>query len=458
MIDNFLALVSLNIIQVIVMLIGVTIAYWMILKRQIYNVFDPFMLSVVTSIFSAVVVIYMYFNNITNRYFFYSFILTEIAYLVGLSIVKPLNKREINKKCKPINSDRILYYEKLKRNLFWISSLIYVLSQLYYYKTVGIPLLMKNENMYLLAQYVDNGIAKRILDGMFPVVVYLLIDKFVVYKKKSIFSFCYDWFVAVFILVTMALSGYKANFIYIVFYLQLYKVYSYKLNKEEKIEKRINRFTVILFSLSLIMSLIIISTRYITSDSDNSIVYLFKRLLLSGDVFIYSYGSDVLQYINKGNAFTGIFSDILGLLRIVSWDKLPQVVGLQIFQIANNSNGITGPNPRHNVFGLLYFGYYGSIIYSFLIGLIINVFRNKIYYRLPQNFIGGIFYCTFVNAIIFANTDITSLTLAPVNAFIFTFIPLLLVTSLFTAVVHKNRKSLTVKISHKNIATNAANA
>ena len=79
---------------------------------------------------------------------------------------------------------------------------------------------------------------------------------------------------------------------------------------------------------------------------------------------------------------------------------------MEIWQILHNTEEIRGPNPRHNVFGLVYFGYLGSFIFSYFVGYIISYTRNKLYIYLPKDTVGGLIYLIFASSFIIANTDL----------------------------------------------------
>lgn len=50
---------------------------------------------------------------------------------------------------------------------------------------------------------------------------------------------------------------------------------------------------------------------------------------------------------------------------------------------------LQGPNARHNVFGLIYYGFFGSIFFSYCLGVVLSFIRNKLPYILRANFFGG---------------------------------------------------------------------
>lgn len=73
-----------------------------------------------------------------------------------------------------------------------------------------------------------------------------------------------------------------------------------------------------------------------------------------------------------------MFGSLLAMFRLVAPASLPEPLGFQIFRAVYGSVDFVGPNPRHNVFGVVYFGIFGAIIYSLVLGVMVGFFRNRI--------------------------------------------------------------------------------
>jgi oligosaccharide repeat unit polymerase len=310
---------------------------------------------------------------------------------------------------------------------------LFVCFQIYSYKLVGIPLFSEGSRLGLYGG--GSGIVKRILDVTQPVLIYFLIDRFFRLKKNVLIRI-YDIFILIFLIMSLFLSGSKSNFLNIVFIMFFYKFYNYKIYNNKKISKKINKYMLVIFSAAFISALIIIILTY----NVDSIFFAFRSLLIRivkyGDVFIFTYPVDVLESLDFGNWFLKIFKDFLGMFRLIPWDELPASIGLKIYQYIYNTNVIRGPNARHNIFGLVYFGFFGSVIYSFVIGYIISFVRNKIYFILKKNQISGIIYMLLVQIVIGFNTDI-SLQLSQLNSILIVFIPVILVSYFIVVVGYK---------------------
>lgn len=64
------------------------------------------------------------------------------------------------------------------------------------------------------------------------------------------------------------------------------------------------------------------------------------------------------------------------MTRLVDWSQLPEHLGITTYQFHHTADTLMGPNARHNVFGYVMFGMYGSILFSFCLGAITGTIRN----------------------------------------------------------------------------------
>lgn len=120
---------------------------------------------------------------------------------------------------------------------------------------------------------------------------------------------------------------------------------------------------------------VVIGTGY-ASGLSGAVFALLFRMQSSGDVFFMAYPHELWKTLNGGNAFYALFGGSLIALRLIPPDMVPEPLGFQLFHNATGMSGMFGPNPRHNVFGLVYFGYWGSMLYSAIIGALMGVVRN----------------------------------------------------------------------------------
>lgn len=129
------------------------------------------------------------------------------------------------------------------------------------------------------------------------------------------------------------------------------------------------------------------------------------RLMLSGDVYYMSYPNDVYQLIEHSNGFVAMFQDVLGFFRIYPWEKMPQVLGVMLIKHHHGGELLWGPNGRHNVFNLIYFGYYGGIVVSLCLGLLVGLVRNKMLAMKQNNLFFFLLYSLLYIKIVTMETD-----------------------------------------------------
>ena len=152
-----------------------------------------------------------------------------------------------------------------------------------------------------------------------------------------------------------------------------------------------NLKSILLCGLGMVSFIIFIQSNPNDLDENtlNPILALSLRFIHSGDVYWYAYPNHVYLLVNGERWFTALFTDTLGLLRVIDWEQLPEAIGITLKNIHHPSDILQGPNARHNVFGLVYFGFYGSILFSFILGALLGFIRNILPYLLSNNFFGG---------------------------------------------------------------------
>ncbi|HLX55072.1 MAG TPA: hypothetical protein VKR58_14095 [Aquella sp.] len=155
----------------------------------------------------------------------------------------------------------------------------------------------------------------------------------------------------------------------------------------------------ILAGLFFVFLTIIVQSKLAENDSNSLGVFLF-RLVSSGDIYYFSYPGHNIEQIKGTSPFLALFGDIFSTLRIIPREKQPTILGVQLYRTFFDSDITAGPNARHNVFGYVYFGFSGSIIFSYLIGLILSFVRNKLFFTLKKNIVGQlIFMLLYINLV-----------------------------------------------------------
>ena len=129
-----------------------------ILKKYIYSIFDPFVITLLSSSLAYSVVFFMYHLNLINDYYFLSFIGTQTAFFLGFFLIKPIKLKNVMKTAT-VSS---LHFSTSVKYLYFFSVVLYIPSQLIVYYVTGIPLFMESR----LEQYSGGsgfGIFNRII-------------------------------------------------------------------------------------------------------------------------------------------------------------------------------------------------------------------------------------------------------------------------------------------------------
>jgi len=410
------------------------IIYYFLFRRYIFSIFDPLFISFLLSSFGTSVVCFLRLTGETNTFYFSSYLLTQVAFVIGFLSIKPISKKNsFQSSFRNIKDDM-----KIIKILYTLSIFLFILSHVISYLKLGIPIFNKYGRLATYASGGGLGILSRIISITRPIILIYTLHKYSNSKLNLI-----NKLVLVIFLVTAFLSGSKSAILEILFISVLFQYFQWKsninLSKLDKLRK--------IFAVSaLIGAILIISISAANQSTEKSpIVILLYRFINSGDVFMYAYTSNVLDNIPKASGFTAIFSDFFGFTRIIPYDKLPDALGMQIWQTYhNNFNYFMGPNPRHNVFGLHYFGFYGSIIYSFSIGLVSSFFRNSLFRILPIGLISFTIYILF-SPLVDLRVDST-MQLSNLTNIIFIFFPLLM----FSVIVNEIQKKISADLKNKS--------
>jgi oligosaccharide repeat unit polymerase len=413
----------------IFLLIGSIIFHVIIFKRIIYSIIDPFLLPVIANIFCFVVVYLLYFTNNTSFYTFLSYNLTQVAFFLGLFSFKKI-KNESNKENDFIDNN-------VKRNhatiAFYFFSIIYLGSTAIIYITKGIPLFMQSR-LETFAGGGGAGILGRITDvsSIFCLYTFFSIIKI----DKFRFGEIPKYIILSLIFCTYFLSGGKANFLTVIFTFFCYQLFlRVKNGNYHHYTNFLKKNALKIFCFTSIFVLGIIYVQLGNQDSPeeeqlNPIFSLALRFLHSGDIFWYAYPNNIYRVVDGSHGFTALFNDTLGLLRIYNWQDLPTVIGFIFKNIHHPSDIPQGPNARHNIFGLIYYGFWGSMLFSYLLGIIISFIRFKLPLFLKNTTLNGFIFTYLFIKISALDTD-PMLTITYLDNLIFIF-PFLYVLYLIT--------------------------
>jgi hypothetical protein len=417
-------------------LIFCLVTYYFIYRRVFLSLLDPLNFNIFFSCLGSSVVIFLFLIGEINLYYFSSFCFTQILFTLGFFVFKPIKLQKVDHlKRKEVKfEDELLFLEIM----FIVSSLFNIISQLYVYSVRGIPLFMVS---YLDTYNVGGGfgILMRIITASSVISWYLVIHFLINKRGKAIKV--YVWGYMITSLICFSLNGSKATFLTIGLTLFLYTLINCRYNVVvQNLQRKIEKFSLKLFGVICVLILIVLSIQ--SAGETNPFLSLGIRLIHSGDAYFYGYPNDVLKSLPPGNGFNAVFSDLLGMLRVYGWDELPQAFGMTLVRFHYPAlDVISGANARHNIFGLFYFGYFGSLVFSFILGITQSFCRNYLYSKVPNNTFIGLLYILLYFGVVTLESDIV-LALFMLNSYVLGLLLILICTVILFFVYRTQIKKL----------------
>jgi hypothetical protein len=348
-----------NIFVTALIAIGFVLLYLVLFRKQIWSIFDPLCINVISMGGAAFCVYYMQ-NYITSKYMC-SFIATEISVVTGifLAYFKFSNNTITNTTTYKIADKGFI-------DIFlYLSGSFFVIMQIISFSEIGIVLFREGVNH--VSAYDGYGPIKALLTASRPVFIITLLYKYFYYKLSIL-----DKFLGVFYIITLMLSGSKSAILQpiIIFYILNY--YFYKMGIVAKAKVKIKWLIPIgMFPIIVLM---------ITSNVDlkRASILFIARIIGSGDVFVMGYNDEVINSFSKESLFNYIFYPGFGsILKNLGFPIIPpQPLGPQIYEYYT---GLTtsGPNTRLNYLGFVFLGPYWSTLFSFICGFIIGYIRSR---------------------------------------------------------------------------------
>ena len=132
--------------------------------------------------------------------------------------------------------------------------------------------------------------------------------------------------------------------------------------------------------------------------------------------------------------------EYVAFFRLTPAEDIQMHLGLQISKSFYGNDAITQTNAKHNLFGYVNFGFYGSIIFSLILGLAIGYMRYIIFRNRGINWITGIPYILLNLGFISSVSDSDNSSRAVLNV-VFVYGPLLLISYFILHAARKNQDS-----------------
>jgi hypothetical protein len=378
--------------------------YIFMLRRQIDTVFDPLFLNMVFAAIGASTVIFLLFtgNIETNDFFQYS--LSEFAYLICLTLL-PLRLGRIA--CRD-DLPRVESSPRRFQCIYLISSVVFVVSQSSIYMQRGLPISYESRLDYYSG---GNGIGmySRLIEISSYFCWYLLLHKYTYRWKIRYLPRAFDVFLVAYLVASSLLSGSKSELLIVVFLIFFFRALRSKSTSfPKRADQMLRRIQMVTLGAASCAALLVLGVTGAATDFMAAFSALVVRLAASGDVYFMAYPGSTLHDLGASHPLIALFGTTLWTFRLVSESALQPALGTQIFRAVTHSTLTLGPNPRHNIFGSVYFGYLGSLIYSSMLGLLVCFVRNFLvkYVRLGQ--LSELAYVFVTLKVINVNTDVDS--------------------------------------------------
>lgn len=427
---EFGILLNNNIILYLIITLISIVLYFFIYKNIYLSILDPVIFNTLYSVFGFTIVWFLYLTlNIDLKYLI-SYLITQLAFWFGLFFFRSLNKDSI------LSINKVIFFRRepfFIKTLFFVTTIVYISIQLLSYIKVGIPLL-KGSHVDIYNGSAGWGILGHFIDVLKPASIFLLIY-YLFQSKSSLFFSIYKFFFLLLLLIFFTLSGSRSDFMTLGFVLFCFLILNAKEIKQPFSKIRNYEKIILIAGICFVFLTIVIQASKNGDESSSITVFLF-RLVSSGDTYYFSYPYRNIETLKGDHAFLALFGDIFGTLRIIPRNNLPVVLGLQLYRLFYESDVVVGPNARHNVFGYVYFGFYGSIVFSFILGLTLSYLRNKLFFTFRKNTIGQLLFVLLYLDIAFFETDPPVSISSIENAFI-VLPPIILIAVFFSMALNK---------------------
>lgn len=356
-----------NFLWIILLATGLFLMYFLLYKSYIYSFVDPIFLFTIATAFSSVLVIEVVREVADVVHFF----LCQFAVLIGFR----LYYRNKSKENSPQLFSNLGEHFSDKKLLEWATLflfILYVSANLFIAYSKGFTLLSSAPTEAKVANFQNGfGIIRKINWGVGTFLCSSLIFLYLLRKNKvylvllSIISFF------------IILDGSKSSLLRVaiaaglIFYHPLFET-------ERATLVNLKKYSV-LFTGALFAVIFTVLLKENDGIDEAAIAFL-RRLLYGGDVVLFYYNPvnlDFFEDFNLVDYLVRFVNPISGFFRIQPYQEaLGNVMIENIRPPGVTLDVIVGPNTPFYVEGRIFFGYFGGIIYSALIGYSYAAVRN----------------------------------------------------------------------------------
>ncbi len=349
-------------------------------RRYFFSFIDPlFFFLAVNESMCITDVFFMWYYGMATPHVALNYAMTETALFLGVLQFRAPGLRNPPPPASTAATNAL-------RVLYWVALPLFVGLNLLIYVERGIPLLQ--ETRLVIYRGSGWGSLDRAFDVLSVVIIYYLID--VLRRRRWRFA---EWLSLVTVVLIELMSGAKIAVLEIFFVAGLASYYLGTAGQLFSIRSKYFRAGAVLASCSAIIVIAIQGRNGTESGPEsNPIVALGLRLVSCGDAFIYAYPNNFVLHIDGSHPVKALLAEYLAFFRIVDARDLPVHIGVQLSEYFTGHGEEFQTNAKHNLFGLVYFGYWGSILYSYLVGTVIGLVRCVLLRARRRNWSAGIVF------------------------------------------------------------------
>jgi len=354
--------------------------FYFVMKKTTSSWFNPLRFNLLTFTLGFGVILFLYFtDNMSFKTFNYTILSISIFWLTFMLIFKN-KQRLVTLKFKGES--------QFVRYLFYLSYLIYISLTLLSYKLLGIPVFNEDSR---IATYTGSGLGfiARILPVLQVYCLIYIMSLLNASKNRGSTLRILIYFVPV--IIFGVLSGSRSSFLVIIFIFWGYKTF---FKKEEP--KLINHK---IFLIPFFLVSIYVFSLSTGGNLNLAFLAFLERIVASGDLYWEALPNEVWKDVVIRNPFEFVFMGFLGPLRILDANYAEIPIGFQLTNIIYPAieGKSTGPVALFPVFGLVCFGYYGGLVFSFLQALLVSSLLRFFYIKSNSIIVVAMAYYGFFN-------------------------------------------------------------
>ncbi len=347
---------------------------WLARKLAV-NIFDPLFLIILADWFGFALVTYMWVSGDIAREHFWYYLASQAAFYAALLIARKFKAA----------ADRPRPFEPTFGLVMWvmvISALVHFSATAAKWHLTGIPLF----NVSRLGAFAGSGglgIIERFEVGAYYILSFSTLLMWMRFRARARWT---TWLMVLWLLIYITFSGSKAALLGL---MQVFFLLRFLLSDRSQKSYFGSAGGGKAFAAAGVFSLMVLLVQSQGSIQE-ALLGLAFRLVSFGDIYVYAYIDNTLQYVQGDNWIIGLFGGALSTFRIIPSEWVYKNMGLQFTEIVfPGLDYLAGPNPHHNVFGYHFFGWWG-IVFSAALGLIIAALQSNLFNRTHRGYIAAL--------------------------------------------------------------------